>query len=291
MSTEELGKLSREELFEKVWSKSGTKLSEELGVSDVAIAKRCKKLNVPRPPRGYWAKLEAGHRLKRPELPPTPEQVFVQEAEKPVRRSLGLPTESEALHPLAKAFLNALQSSTLSYDKKRVHLREPAFPEADVSKDKAPLAAKAFHVLLQAIEDRGIKFGKAQSRYDGGHFRRGHDRLLFKIEEELVDKPVESVARRRSYYSHPEATKVPCGKLTFIIESERYGSSKSRQRWAEAETSPLETILSAIVKFICDHFVASQKRREAEAIEQEKRRVESEIRWRKHQEEEALKKP
>lgn len=83
---------------------------------------------------------------------------------------------------------------------------------------------------------------------------------------------------------------MPCGALTFIIETERYGSSKNQQRWTEGEKSPLETVLSEMVKFICDHFIAAQKRREAEAIEQEKRRVESEIRWKKHQEEEALKK-
>lgn len=199
MSTEALGKLSREELFEKVWSKSGTKLSEELGVSDVAIAKRCKKLNVPSPPRGYWAKLEAGHRLERPKLPPTTEQAFVQEAEKPVDRKLGLPTESEILHPLAEQFLKALQSSKLSYDKKRVHLREPPFPQTEVSKEKAAAAAGAFHALISATEPRGIKFGKAQSKYDGGHFRRGHDRLFFRIEEELVDKPVDNKRRHRSY--------------------------------------------------------------------------------------------
>jgi hypothetical protein len=34
--------LSREELYEKVWSTPGTKLAEELGISDVAI---------PHPPR------------------------------------------------------------------------------------------------------------------------------------------------------------------------------------------------------------------------------------------------
>jgi biotin operon repressor len=33
--------LTREELYEKVWSTPGTKLAEELGISDVAITKRC----------------------------------------------------------------------------------------------------------------------------------------------------------------------------------------------------------------------------------------------------------
>ena len=34
-----------------IWSAPASKLSAEFGISDVAIAKRCKKLNVPRPAR------------------------------------------------------------------------------------------------------------------------------------------------------------------------------------------------------------------------------------------------
>ena len=288
MSDNELSKLSRETLYEKVWSMSGVKLSEALGVSDVAIAKRCRKLNVPRPPRGYWAKVEAGQRPKRPSLPPTPEQAFIHEAQKPVSRRLEMPAESEPLHPLAAEFLRALKSASLSYDKKRVHLRERSLPEADVSKDIALRAAQAFHTLLQITEPRGIKFGRSQSKYDGGHFRKGHDYLFFKIEEELVDKP-ETAVRKKSYYSRPEDNKVPCGKLGFTLKPERYGSSKT-QEWKESDKAPLETMLAEMAKFICEHYVETQKRREAEAIEREKQRVESEISWKKHQEEEAIRK-
>jgi hypothetical protein len=50
---------SKEELEILVWEKPRLLLSKELGVSDVAIAKRCRKLNINQPPRGYWAKLQA----------------------------------------------------------------------------------------------------------------------------------------------------------------------------------------------------------------------------------------
>lgn len=40
-----------------VWEKSTVKISKELGVSDVAIAKFCKTHNINKPPRGYWAKV------------------------------------------------------------------------------------------------------------------------------------------------------------------------------------------------------------------------------------------
>jgi hypothetical protein len=39
-------------------------------VSDVAIAKACTLLDIPKPPRGYWAKKAAGQKLpQRPALP------------------------------------------------------------------------------------------------------------------------------------------------------------------------------------------------------------------------------
>jgi hypothetical protein len=49
---------SAEELQRLVWELSTVQLSKQLGVSDKAIEKRCKKLGVSKPPRGYWAKLE-----------------------------------------------------------------------------------------------------------------------------------------------------------------------------------------------------------------------------------------
>ena len=49
--------LTREQLYEKVWSAPTTQVSAEMGISDVSPAKRCKKLNVPKPSLGYWAKV------------------------------------------------------------------------------------------------------------------------------------------------------------------------------------------------------------------------------------------
>ena len=57
-------------MYEKVWSISMVKLSKEYGLSDVGLAKICKKYNIPRPPRGYWARKAAGYNVKRLPLPP-----------------------------------------------------------------------------------------------------------------------------------------------------------------------------------------------------------------------------
>jgi len=60
--------LTREELFVLVWEKPASEVAAELGFSDVALGKLCKRLQVPKPPRGYWAKIQAGKKPRRPPL-------------------------------------------------------------------------------------------------------------------------------------------------------------------------------------------------------------------------------
>lgn len=60
---------TREALYELVWARPSEQVAAELGVSGVALAKRCAALNVPKPPRGYWAKRAAGQKVKKPPLP------------------------------------------------------------------------------------------------------------------------------------------------------------------------------------------------------------------------------
>jgi hypothetical protein len=52
--------MKRTELYKLVWSKPMTKLGAELGISDVGLAKACRRHAIPVPPRGHWAKLQAG---------------------------------------------------------------------------------------------------------------------------------------------------------------------------------------------------------------------------------------
>lgn len=51
--------ISKEELEKLVWEYPTTEVAKRLGISDVAVAKRCKKLNINKPPRGYWTKKKA----------------------------------------------------------------------------------------------------------------------------------------------------------------------------------------------------------------------------------------
>jgi hypothetical protein len=68
--TGERNTYNREKLYEEVWARPVVEVAVQYGVSDVAIHKICKSLNVPVPPRGYWSKLRAGQKLKKTPLPP-----------------------------------------------------------------------------------------------------------------------------------------------------------------------------------------------------------------------------
>jgi hypothetical protein len=60
--------ITREELHELVWSKPTRIAAKEFGLSDVGLAKVCRKLGVKKPPRGYWAKVASGRRVAKVRL-------------------------------------------------------------------------------------------------------------------------------------------------------------------------------------------------------------------------------
>ena len=62
-------RISRRDLYNRVWKIPVTRLAKEYGLSDVGFAKICKKYNIPRPSRGYWAKKAAGQRMLKEPLP------------------------------------------------------------------------------------------------------------------------------------------------------------------------------------------------------------------------------
>jgi hypothetical protein len=52
--------ITRDELYRLVWSMPMTKVAEKFEVSGNYMARICEELGVPRPQRGYWAKLAVG---------------------------------------------------------------------------------------------------------------------------------------------------------------------------------------------------------------------------------------
>lgn len=65
----------RVQLYEEVWAEPVRAVAHRYGISDVALAKICRQLAVPRPGVGFWARVAAGQRPPRPLLPEAPNGV------------------------------------------------------------------------------------------------------------------------------------------------------------------------------------------------------------------------
>jgi hypothetical protein len=63
--------MTAEELLRSVWSKSTVELAKDFGVSDVAISKKCKAFGIPKPPPGFWRRVEAGKIAHPRGIPPS----------------------------------------------------------------------------------------------------------------------------------------------------------------------------------------------------------------------------
>ena len=61
--------VTREKLYDEIWTEPITKVSKRFGVSDSYLIRVLKDLNIPRPPRGYWAMVAAGIHPEKPPLP------------------------------------------------------------------------------------------------------------------------------------------------------------------------------------------------------------------------------
>jgi len=61
--------VTREKLYDEIWTEPITKVSKRYGVSDSYLIRVLKSLNIPSPPRGYWATVTAGISLAKPSLP------------------------------------------------------------------------------------------------------------------------------------------------------------------------------------------------------------------------------
>lgn len=62
-------KVTRQELYDRIWSMPMSRACRIYGFSDVGLAKICAEWKIPRPARGYWAKLQHGQKLPQKELP------------------------------------------------------------------------------------------------------------------------------------------------------------------------------------------------------------------------------
>lgn len=276
-------KLSRKQLYELIWSTPASKLAQQFGVSDVAIAKRCRKLNVPRPPRGYWAKIAVGETPPKPPLPPDPtsevveKQVLAADA-----TSISCTLTHGAFHPAVAEMLTALRAGTPdSYGRVRAESR--AFPRITVSPDLFDRAARALDTIICVTQQQGIPFRAARSKYKAPYFEHDQSQLYLTIEELIVTLrrgPTDQELRHPTYEWNLKSEEL-AHRLTFFIYTEDYSGQhyvKSNCGWSEEEGVPIQETIRKVVDGILKHY-AGIARQKAESME----------RWRRAEEERKMK--
>lgn len=82
--------LTRQQLYDLIWSRPLSVVARELGISGNGLSKICDRLLIPYPPRGYWARAQAGRAPDAPPLPPPPQasddRIVISGAPAPSRR-------------------------------------------------------------------------------------------------------------------------------------------------------------------------------------------------------------
>jgi hypothetical protein len=91
--------LTRQLLHDLVWSTPMSTLTKDFGITDVGLAKRCRAVDVPVPPRGWWAKRAAGHDPPRTPLPKYGTRVADDALELPERQEPRKPKEIQREGP------------------------------------------------------------------------------------------------------------------------------------------------------------------------------------------------
>lgn len=273
-------------MFYQVWKTPLTTLADEYGVSDVAVAKSCKRLNVPRPPRGYWAQIAAGKKVRKPNLPPIVDGGVTSTTIDPLK-SLRYPkagdfdkTETQAIevpetlhgcHTIVSATKRCLESSKPS---ENGLLRSPddGTLTMAVSRHSIHRALRLMEALIRAIEANGWQFlGKGER--EGMRVNLNGESINLEIEEKIGRAEIPPAPGESRWWKKYEY--LPTGRLTIRLSESFYRGI--RYSWSDGKIQKLEFLLTEILAGIV---VAAEYKRSA--------RLEHEARQRRWAEEERI---
>lgn len=267
--------VDRRKLYEQVWSIPCARLAVLYGISDVGLAKVCRRYSIPRPPRGYWARLAAGQRVRKPALP-RPHQgdevVFLKgwdmtdEAvqslvERPRSSSTSELKDDGAPHELVSLTRAQLLASEPDHDGLLSTGAEAV--DVRVSPVVVDRSMSVLDALLKRWVARGGSFGSTESP-DGTEssrtFTMGPDGLGVRLAENVDEnKPLTDPSRLTS-------------KLSLHIVGSN--NQQFRRRWSETKTQRLERMLGVFVDTLANALaVIRQERLDQECIQRQKDRA------------------
>jgi hypothetical protein len=298
----------RAELYDEVWQKPVTKLARTYGISDVGLAKVCRRLKVPLPGRGYWATPEY-RRPRRPALPdfsgapeitkptdratdprldPQPhsesELIEIAQVERLDRLSFTEP-EPSALEPheLVERTRRALtrgSSDTRKVVRPRARM---TCLDVEVSRQNVDRALAIFSRLLAILHAEGFSVTVAGTDHKCTSVRILDQDIQFGLAETIrtVRPEAPKANQYRSYFDRPAPLYEPSGALQLQIWNQ---CGRLRKRWRDSKHRQLEQQLYRFVAGMIR--VAQAVRREAEEHRRalERFRAEEVFRQKRHQE-------
>jgi hypothetical protein len=306
----------REELYRKVWERPLLKVAEEYGVSAVALGKTCRKLSVPVPGRGHWAKLAFGKEgVKKPPLPkldkvpviyrspvvqrkpPTPDQNDPECAAINQLLTSGalnpLPADGSARpHPLIRHTASLLRSRSRKDEHGILLPREANGLDVRVSEGTLERALLVMARILAVLERQGARVEISEQ----GHTTAliNGERVSFGIEEPIrrVVEQKPRVPNPTDRWDYDEIVKhEPGGKLALLIHSSTWGQHEQRTRWNDAKVQRIENHVADFVAGLMRTAIA-QRRQEEERKKREaeqQKRAQERAQLRKEIEEEEKK--
>jgi hypothetical protein len=283
-------RLTRAELYEKVWTTPVRTIAKEFGMSDVGLAKICRKHGIPIPPLGYWRKTETGHRVVRPPLSPATNgletlDISVKERLPPelaalsAEPALEIAIPSELSHDLVTR-TEKLLASGKENEKKLVVPKDGTLSHLLVSREQMARALRIMNALFLALEERGhsISWPKEEEAA-----------LTLGVDGETVRFCVLEITESLQHVLTPTEQKHPwrapkwdyklTGKLRFRMDNLPY-SAGVRGTWSDGKCQRLEKCIGDFIVGL--RIAAAAIRKNRQEIEERERRWEEE---RKQQEE------
>lgn len=174
--------LTRQALYDLIWSEPARVLAPRFGISDVALSKLCERHQIPQPPRGYWAKQSAGKKVGRF---PLPQRGFgIREVVKPGR------TDHWTYYDTPKDLADAELPPAPTFDRSIEELSALASEvvgKVPVPKDLSR-AHHAIQSLLQADDERQqVYLSKSyRSSFDAPYFSSPFERRRLRVMNALM---------------------------------------------------------------------------------------------------------
>ena len=290
--------LTREQLYEAVWNEPMSTLGPRYGLSDVGLAKICRRLKVPVPGRGYWRQKQVGRKVRRPPLPNLPPTVRENGVE--VRLGTGasgsdpvgpveeqrrfeskdenrivVPAMVEAPHPLVAQSIKSLRKAKQDHQG-YLQPRSDSCLGVRVTLDSVDRAMCIYDALVKALDQRGYVTAIPQGDHAATIVRVEQEDVSVTIEErvEYVPQEGEMMGRPRQFRSRSRDHWRPTGQLVLRIEHSYLDGL--RRSWGDGKRQRVEDCLNSfVVGLIAAAEVLKDRRLKREARQRESREAEA----------------